>query len=146
VFAGPGQISYRYFIILVICPIKVHVIGPSPVDPAVPSQTLFQIISYSTGSAERTQKSSLSDGTAPRAGKDDADQPRTRQKVPAITKSCPDKGNVKTQFISTLFNGSGYTAFVLNGNGDSDVHDNDKHADSGRFAAGPPDPDGYAKR
>jgi hypothetical protein len=34
-----------------------------------------------------------------------------------VTKSCPDKGNVKTQFISTLFVGSGYTVTARKGNG-----------------------------
>jgi hypothetical protein len=62
-----------------------------------------------------------------------------------LTKNCPTDGNVKTQFISTLLNSSGYTAFVLNGNGDSDVHDNDQHADFSGAASGPIDPDGDAQ-
>jgi hypothetical protein len=32
-------------------------------------------------------------------------------KCPSITKNCPNTGNVKTQFISTLLNRSGYTAY-----------------------------------
>ena len=48
-------------------------------------------------------------------------------KFPVLTKNCPNTGNLKTQFISTLLNSSGYTGFVLNGNGDSDVHDGDQH-------------------
>jgi hypothetical protein len=57
---------------------------------------------------------------------------------------CPNRGNVKTQFISTLFNSRDYTAECLNGNGDSDVHDDDQHTDLGGLATRPSDSDGYA--
>jgi hypothetical protein len=78
------------------------------------------------------------------AGKDDADAPRVRRNVPLHHKKLPSRGNVKTQFISILSICSGYTTFVLNGNGDSDVHDNDQHTYISRFAARPSDPDGDA--
>jgi hypothetical protein len=77
-------------------------------------------------------------------GKDDADPPRLRRKVALHHKKLPEGGNVKTQFISILLNRSGYTAFVLNGNGDRDVHDNDQHTYISDFAPGPSDPDGDA--
>ena len=63
-----------------------------------------------------------------------------------VTKNCLLRGNVKTQFISILSIGGSYTAIVLNGNGDSDVHDDDQHTDNGEPAAGSADPDGDAER
>jgi len=56
------------------------------------------------------------------------------------------EGNVKTQFISTLSNSSGYTGCVLNGNGDSNVHDDNQHTYVGWSATGPSYPDGDAQR
>jgi hypothetical protein len=79
-------------------------------------------------------------------GKDDADLPQLSINFPDITKNFPGTGNVKTQFISTLSNDSGYSGFVLSGNGDGDVHDDDQHTDFSEFATGPADPDGDAKR
>jgi hypothetical protein len=51
-----------------------------------------------------------SQGTSVIIGKDDANLPRTPPKLSSVTKICPVRGNVKTQFISILSNGSGYTA------------------------------------
>ncbi len=82
---------------------------------------------------------------APGPAKDDA----PRHGAPEgfkLTKNCPGRSNVKTQFISTLFNSSGYTAFVLNRNGDSDVHDDNQHTYIGKPAARSSDPDGAAER
>jgi hypothetical protein len=79
------------------------------------------------------------------SGKDDADLPLPRHKVPELTKNCLIKGNLKTQFISILLSSGGYTAFVLNGNGEDDVHDDDQHTYIGGLVARPTDPDGDAQ-
>ena len=72
----------------------------------------------------------------------DANQPRFVTKSNVITKKSLNIGVLQPQLVSRLLNS--WIAYRSEGDGDSDVHDDDQHAYVGDIAAGPADPIGHA--